>query len=73
MKILFADKFFRSNNFRFFLSIILMRVFGIQTRPQATQIMNKFKTMKNDTEIIEELTKLFPNKKNSNTGKFYRC
>jgi ubiquinone/menaquinone biosynthesis C-methylase UbiE len=65
-KTLFANEFFHSSNFRFHLSIILMRVFGIQTRPEATQIMNKFKSIKSDTKIIEEITNLFPEKKSSN-------
>lgn len=45
-----------------------MRVFGIQARQKATEVMSKFKAIKSDTKIIEELTTLFPDKKNSNAG-----
>jgi hypothetical protein len=67
-KVLFGKEFMSSNSFRFNLSILLMRVFGIQTREEAKKLIIKLNSFHSDQKIISELTNMYPEKKLSTIG-----
>jgi hypothetical protein len=71
-KQLFARECFNSNNIRYRLTTILMRVLGILTREEAASLMKKIHALKSDQKILDELTALFPEKRIADQGKFHQ-